>query len=180
MKNAGEIAAEVIRKGSDLPSPASREPRSRLPAPEVPAPPLPPEIGPIPAARVSAFLSEILRSYAFADFDPPAEEILVGMSLEAAAEVKVPTSWIPRLFAVARREYRPVPKTKDLADCFRDHIREEIREAKAREDAASRVRLPPPPEVSAEEEFEIMRDFFSQIQKIGVNLSRETREKYRL
>jgi len=180
MRDAGEIAAEVIRKGSDLPSPASREPRSRLPAAEVPAPPPPPEIGRIPAERVSAFLSEFLRSYAFADFDPPAEEILVGMSLEAAAEVRVPTKWIPRLFAVARREYRPVPKLKDLADCFRDHIREEIREAKARDDAAKRIKLPPPPPPDPEEEFATMRDFFLQIQNIGVKLSPETREKYQI
>ena len=180
MKSASEIAAGILKNGPDSTAPASREARSRVPAAKIPAPPQSPEIGPIPAERVSAFLSEILRSYAFADFDPPAEEILVGMSLESAAEVKVPTSWIPRLFAVARREYRPVPKTKDLADCFRDHILEEIREAKAREDAASRVRLPPPPPPNPEEEFATMRDFFLQIQKIGVKLSPETREKYQI
>lgn len=180
MRSAADIAAGIVRNGPNLPPPASREAVSRRPAPEVPTPPPGPEIGPIPAERVSAFLSEFLRSYAFADFDPPAEEILVGMSLEAADEVKVPTKWIPRLFAVARREYRPVPKTKDLADCFRDHIREEIREAKAREDAASRVRLPHPPPPNPEEEFAIMKDFFLQIQKIGVKLSEETRKKYRI
>ena len=126
--------------------------------------------------RAAICSMEYMRAYALAGLQRPDEEILQAMAFEAAQEIRIPDKWIHRLFTVARREYRAIPRLCDLQAAYKNFIRDEIDDEEKKTKMREKLTAQAPSDDDDDEE--AMREFYLFLDKHGVKLNSNARKKY--
>lgn len=125
--------------------------------------------------RIALFAREIAKSYAFADVECPPEKILFSMAKECAEEIKTPNQWVERLFLCARRDFRQIPKLKDLTDCHREIIKNEMISFSQKRICSQKKRE----QVIDDEEYLLAKKaFWIEMIKKGFDPGKEIRDRY--
>jgi hypothetical protein len=115
-------------------------------------------------AREMAFVTGMAKSYLYANIDPPRSEVLFGLGVEMATETPVKDEHIPRLFIIARRDFRPIPTLSDLKKALAT-LKGDLEEEERRKRPWIKDQTQP---ISNEEREIIMQDMWAAAAKVGI------------
>jgi hypothetical protein len=114
--------------------------------------------------RQMDFAFEVGRSYAYSQMPAPEKGVYHPIAIEMAEEIPVKDEHIPRLFIIARRDFRPIPTLSDLKKALAT-LKGDLEEEERRKRPWIKDQTQP---ISNEEREIIMQDMWAAAAKVGI------------